>query len=100
MLYICPLFKLDLKPNRFGYADDIAILAINKTLDDNCSSLQSSLEKVLSWGDKEGINFDPGKSELQHLSRHRRDKNPSDTPFIKYRNISVSENLARVRVLK
>ena len=32
MLYISPLFKLDRATSKFGYADDMAILAISKNL--------------------------------------------------------------------
>jgi hypothetical protein len=39
MLYIAPLFWLGKVKRRFGYADDIALLAISKDLQDNCNSL-------------------------------------------------------------
>lgn len=93
-LYISPLFKLDENVSRLGYADDMAILATNKTLEENCVSLQLSLERALSWGEKEGIIFDPRKSELQYFSRHRKDIKPSNTLSVSYVNFAVSENLS------
>lgn len=95
MLYISPLFKIDCTSKKFGYADDIAILATQDSLSENCSVLTRSLAEALEWGQAEGITFDPEKSELQHFSRRRKDKDPALTPSITIQNISVSENTRR-----
>ena len=69
MLYIAPLFWLGVPARRFGYADDIALLAISKSLQDNCNSLQADAQEALQWGQAKGITFDPKKSELIHFTR-------------------------------
>lgn len=69
MLYISPLFWLTSPRTRFGYADDIALLAISTDLAHNCTKLQTDLEQILNWGHGEGITFDPSKSELLHFTR-------------------------------
>ena len=50
MLYIAPLFWLGVPARRFGYVDDIALLAISKSLQDNCNSLQADAQEALQWG--------------------------------------------------
>lgn len=91
MLYISPLFKIGPPVKKFGYADDVAILATTNTLSENCSILSESLSDLLEWGQTEGITFDPRKSELQHFSRCRKDKDPSSTPSVISQNMTVSE---------
>ena len=73
MLYLAPLFKLSNQTTRFGYADDVALLASSPSLEDNAKALSESLQEALEWGKSEGITFDPAKSELLHFSRHRID---------------------------
>ncbi|OHW97570.1 endonuclease reverse transcriptase [Colletotrichum incanum] len=55
MLYIEPLFKLGTvhpcrKRSRFGYADNIAILASSTSLEDNCALLAKEWEEAQEWG--------------------------------------------------
>jgi hypothetical protein len=69
MLYIAPLFWLSSPRARFGYADDVALLAISPDLPCNYNKLQTDLEEILDWGQKEGITFDPSKSKLLHFTR-------------------------------
>jgi len=73
MLYIAPLLWLGNPARRFGYADDIAIVAISSDIQSNCNQLQKDLQEALSWGDSVGITFDPTKSELMHFTRGRED---------------------------
>ncbi|KAI0992665.1 hypothetical protein K3495_g15520 [Podosphaera aphanis] len=54
-----------------------------------------SLKEALDWGQAEGITFNPAKSELQHFSRRRADKDPWQTPSVSHGNMSVSENTTR-----
>ena len=67
---------------RFGYADDIALLTISKSLQDNCNSLQADAQEALQWGQAEGITFDPKKSELIHFTRQRADPLPASSPTV------------------
>lgn len=97
MLYLAPLFQIGtLKPKaRFGYADDVAILAISPTLSKNCDTLSRVLQGTLDWGTLEGITFDPGKSELIHFSRKRTDQDPLSTPFVSAGPLAVHEGTDR-----
>ncbi|POS86205.1 hypothetical protein EPUL_001674 [Erysiphe pulchra] len=76
MLYISPLLKLGNSLKKFCYADDVAILVTKNSLSENCQELSNTLAETIKWGQAEGITFDPNKSELQHFSRCRRDKDP------------------------
>ncbi|KAI0992726.1 hypothetical protein K3495_g15459, partial [Podosphaera aphanis] len=95
MLYIAPLFKMGSISRRFGYADDVAILEIRKSLQENCISLTEALKEALTWGQEEGITFDPNKTELQHFSRRRADKDPASTPRISYKEFTIAEDTTR-----
>ncbi|KAI0991860.1 hypothetical protein K3495_g16327, partial [Podosphaera aphanis] len=74
MLYISPLFKLEGLRKAFGYADDFAILNVSTTLNENVEAIRVAINQALTWGDTEGVTFDPGKSELLHFSRKHRDR--------------------------
>jgi hypothetical protein len=82
MLYIAPLFWLGVLARRFGYVDYIALLAISKSLQDNCNSLQADAQEALQWGQAKGITFDPKKSELIHFTRQRADPPPASSPTV------------------
>lgn len=82
MLYIEPLFRLGTcqpgrKRSRFGYADDVAILACSRSLEENCTLLATEWKESLEWGASEGITFDLDKSELIHFTKRRQDGNPT-----------------------
>jgi hypothetical protein len=47
MLYIAPLFHLGKPRNRFGYADDVALLAVSPSLQDNATALTHDLQEIL-----------------------------------------------------
>lgn len=87
MLFLAPLFRLGKPKARFGYADDVALLAIGRDLEANCGLLSKWVQEALDWGLNEAITFDPGKSELLHFSRLR---NPS-SPSVVTPSLSVSE---------
>jgi hypothetical protein len=95
MLYLAPLLQLGNPDTRFGYADDVALLAISPSLEANSQSLSRSLQEALDWGAEEGITFEPSKSELIHFSRHRLDQDPTTTPSITAGPITVSEHRDR-----
>ena len=48
MLYIASLLWLGTPARRFGYADDIALVATSVDLQTNCDQLQTDLEEALS----------------------------------------------------
>jgi hypothetical protein len=47
MLYLAPLFHIGIPRARFGYADDVALLATSPSLDTNSKSLSDSLQEAL-----------------------------------------------------
>ena len=47
MLYIAPLFWLRTLAKRFGYANDIALLAVSLDLQENCKSLRVDVQEAL-----------------------------------------------------
>jgi hypothetical protein len=98
MLYIAPLLWLGNPTRRFGYADNIALVAISTDLQANCNQLQTDLQEALSWGESEGITFDPQKSELLHFTRSRTDAN-TDRPGISTGSHSVTEGTGPLRWL-
>jgi Reverse transcriptase (RNA-dependent DNA polymerase)/Endonuclease-reverse transcriptase len=95
MLYLAPLFKLGKRSERFGYADDVALLASSPSLLENSEALAAALQEALDWGVAEGVSFDPAKSELMHFSRKRTDQDPTATPAVSAGPITVSEDSGR-----
>jgi hypothetical protein len=98
MLYIAPILHLGNPKRRFGYTDDIALVAISTDFQSNCDQLQTSLHEALSWGNSEGITFDPAKSELLHFTRGREGDN---RPLLGVNagTYSISEKLGPLRWL-
>ncbi|APA09338.1 hypothetical protein sscle_05g041080 [Sclerotinia sclerotiorum 1980 UF-70] len=76
---------------KFGYADDVAILAASKSLTDNVKRITSRVDEILKWGTSEGITFEPGKSELIHFSKHKIDQDPNTTPTVNIGNLIIKE---------
>ena len=48
ILYIAPLFWLGVPIRRFGYTDNITLLAISKSLQNNYNSLQADAQEALN----------------------------------------------------
>lgn len=92
MLYISPLLLLGKPKLRFGYADDVALLQISPSLEENATALSQDLCEALDWGMAEGITFDADKSELIHFSRRQRDK--LNSPPIAAGSFTISENMS------
>ena len=79
MLYIEPLFRigpLERHKSRFGYADDLCLLATSHSFSTNCDILENDYTELATWASSEGLTFDSGKSELLHLTRKRTSENP------------------------
>ncbi|KAI1007809.1 hypothetical protein K3495_g416 [Podosphaera aphanis] len=95
MLYVAPLLKIGRASSRFGYVDDVALMENQSWLSANCEQLSISLKEALDWGQAEDITFDPAKSESQHFSGSRADKDPGQTPSVSHGNMSVSKNITR-----
>ncbi|KAI1000325.1 hypothetical protein K3495_g7870 [Podosphaera aphanis] len=92
MLYLSPLFFLRLPKNKFGYADDVALLRTSSTLQENAALLSRDLQEAIDWGQAEGITFDSGTYELLHFTRHRADQDPRLTPRVRAGPLAIAEN--------
>ncbi|KKO96446.1 hypothetical protein THAR02_11453, partial [Trichoderma harzianum] len=71
MLYFSPSLKLNDPNTRFGYADDIGIMAVGADTKETTQKLQWELEDTLNWGDRNAVSFDPEKAELIYFYRTR-----------------------------
>lgn len=71
MLYQFPLLRLGKESRRFGYADDVAILAAGTTPTSTVQRLQKEIDLSLSWGAANMISFDPAKAELIFFYRKK-----------------------------
>lgn len=98
MLYIAPLFGFGSAQRRFGYADDIGLLAFSDSLQANCSQLQTDMQEALDWGAAEGITFDPEKSKLIRFTKSRKDS-LSTSPRISAGTYCIKESLTPLRWL-
>ncbi|KAI1002774.1 hypothetical protein K3495_g5429 [Podosphaera aphanis] len=59
MLYNAPLFKLDGLKKASGYADDVAVLEVSPSLQENVTKLENAINQALAWGSSEIMTFDP-----------------------------------------
>ena len=69
MLYISPLLSFTRRHERFGYADDVAILATGGHAGVTTVILQTELDRSVKWGQENGISFAQDKTELIHFYR-------------------------------
>ncbi|EDN93294.1 hypothetical protein SS1G_09160 [Sclerotinia sclerotiorum 1980 UF-70] len=95
MLYIAPLFWMGNPRKRFGYADDIALLATSDSLQKNCDTLQANMQEALEWGKTEGITFDPKKSELIHFYKGHRTL--TEAPSVHTGSLNIEVNPGPLR---
>src|SRR5205809_6898185 len=72
MLYIQPIFHCLSPPqlkSRFGYIDDICLLAASHSLPANCETLKHEYTNLTSWACTEGLAFNTKKTDLLYLTR-------------------------------
>lgn len=63
----------DLNTVATGFVDDIGLLTVGDSTEENCNSLRKIHEEVcLKWASRHGSEFDPSKYQLLHLSRKQR----------------------------
>ena len=62
---------------RYGYADDTAMLFIGDSLEDTTRQANEAIAAMESWGRGEAIHFDPEKTEVMHFSRRKADHRQS-----------------------
>lgn len=63
--------------SRFGYVDDTSMVRVGDTLEDTTNAINSDVAAVLAWGEENGVNFDPEKTEVMHFSRRRDQCSPA-----------------------
>ncbi len=70
MLYMAEALNED-PERRFSYADDIALFAASHSWERNAEILREDVSRILGWGARNKVSFDPEKCELMHFSRRR-----------------------------
>jgi exonuclease III len=74
ILFITPLYrKLATIRNAIivGFADDTNIVAVAKTTEENCRTLQAAWDICSGWATERGMEFEASKTELMHFTRTR-----------------------------
>lgn len=69
LIYIEPIYRLGNPKDRFGYADDTAILRIGESLNETAEAASEDMQELLTWGTANGVSLDPDKTEVMHFSR-------------------------------
>ncbi|KAI0991065.1 hypothetical protein K3495_g17122 [Podosphaera aphanis] len=62
LLYIAILIQEGNKDNKFGYADDIAVLGRGSTAAEAVANAQAEVERLIQLANEHEIYFDPAKS--------------------------------------
>ncbi|TQW06752.1 reverse transcriptase, RNaseH [Cordyceps javanica] len=77
ILITAAIYFLPGAAQRYGYADDTAMLFIGDSLEDTTSQANEAIAAMESWGRGEAIYFDPKKTEIMHFSRRKADHSQS-----------------------
>ncbi|KAM3466574.1 hypothetical protein MY5147_009007, partial [Beauveria neobassiana] len=77
ILITAALYFLPGAVQRYGYADDTAMLFIGDLLEDTARQANEAIAAMETWGRGEAIHFDPNKTEIMHFSRRKADHNKS-----------------------
>lgn len=75
ILYLAEAMSSGNSISRFGYADDIRILGIGRTITDSADAAQREVDSLLNWARENVVSFDTEKSEVVQFNR-RRHENP------------------------
>ena len=59
-----------------GYADDILLYIIGKSVDSMTEVIQPALDRVLVWGTENGLSFNPTKTSMVLFTRSRKPIKP------------------------
>ncbi|OAA57839.1 reverse transcriptase [Akanthomyces lecanii RCEF 1005] len=71
ILITAAIYFLSGAAQRYGYADDTAMLFIGDSLEDTTRQANEAIAAMESWGRGEAIHFDPEKTEVMHFSRRK-----------------------------
>ncbi|EJP61622.1 reverse transcriptase, RNaseH [Beauveria bassiana ARSEF 2860] len=85
LLATAALYKLPGATQRYGYADDTAMLFVGETLDETTAQANAAIAAMEEWGRSEGFAFDINKTEVIHFTNQKR----SSLPPIRHRDRTV-----------
>ncbi|OAA60200.1 reverse transcriptase [Akanthomyces lecanii RCEF 1005] len=67
LLATAALYALPGATQRYGYADDTAMLFVGDTLDETTAQANAAITVMEEWGRREGFAFDAKKTEVMHF---------------------------------
>ncbi|OAA34078.1 reverse transcriptase [Beauveria brongniartii RCEF 3172] len=76
LLATAALYELPGATQRYGYADDTAMLFIGDTLEETTTQANAAIAAMEEWGRREGFAFDVKKTEVIHFASQRRNTLP------------------------
>ncbi|EFZ03294.1 Reverse transcriptase [Metarhizium robertsii ARSEF 23] len=76
LLATTPIYSLPGATERYGYADDTAMLFVGDTLEETTAKANTAITAMETWGQQEAFSFDPDKTEVMHFSRKRNSSSP------------------------
>ena len=71
LLYTQPIYRLGVKKQRFGYADDVTMLQIGDTIIETTIAANKDISSLVTWGQENAISFDTGKTEVMHFANRK-----------------------------
>ena len=77
ILITAAIYFLSGAAQRYGYADDTAMLFIGDSLEDTARQANEAIAAMESRGRGDAIHFDPEKTEVMHFSRRKADHDQS-----------------------
>lgn len=79
LLATAAIYYLSGPTQRYGYADDTAMLFVGDTLEETTLLANEAIANMETWGRAEGFSFDVKKTEVMHFTRKRKKPNPAIT---------------------
>jgi ribonuclease HI len=77
LLATTSIYSLPGATERYGYADDTALLFIGETLEETTAKANTAIAAMEAWGQQEAFSFDPDKTEVMHFSRKKNRSSPT-----------------------
>ncbi|KAJ6785029.1 hypothetical protein PWT90_10770 [Aphanocladium album] len=93
ILITAAIYSLPGAAQRYGYADDTAMLFTGDSLEDTTRQANEAIVAMESWGRGEAIHFDPAKTEIMHFSRRPEDHKNSPIIYHGEKKIRASQSM-------
>ncbi|OAQ57520.1 reverse transcriptase [Pochonia chlamydosporia 170] len=77
LLATTPIYSLPGATERYGYADDTAMLFTGDSLEETTAKANAAIAAMEAWGQQGAFSFDPDKTEVTHFSRKRNRSSPA-----------------------